>query len=346
MAIALACALHASAAPAQPVMPRITEQQSSTTQFLQAVHAVSSSVVWVAGYGGVVLRTIDGGATWERRMTPTGDSLQFRDVHALDADRAWILSIGNGSSSRIYHTSDGGSSWVLQFVNRDTAAFYDCLSFGSPESGVAFADASSGRTNILRTMNGGATWELVPAANVPAPLPGEGAFAASGQCVAHDGNGGAYVATGSPGARLFRSPDAGTHWTPLETPFVRGSAAGLTGIAFNGDRGIAVAADIGRLRTDTSSNVVGITTNGGNTWTMGSRPPLPGALAGVAWVAGAGRDVVVTAGYGGAFYSTTAGNDWSLITDLVTAGVSAYDRTVWIGGANGRIWRLDFPAPE
>ncbi|HEY0929006.1 MAG TPA: hypothetical protein VGE27_03720 [Gemmatimonas sp.] len=336
--------LASARANAQGTAPRITEQQSGVTQLIQAVHATSANVVWASGPGGVVLRTLDGGTTWQRRMTPAGDSLQFRDVHAINADTAWVLSIGNGTASRIYRTSDGGSTWALQFINRDSAAFYDCLSFGNSREGLVFGDATAGRTHILRTTNGGGTWTLLPESVVPAPLPSEGAFAASGLCVAHANARTAYVATGAPGARLFKSTNAGATWSVLETPFVRGTVAGLTGVSFIGDRGVAVAADINRLRTDTSTKVVGITTDGGRTWTLGNRPPLPGSLSGVSWVPGAGNNTIVAVSYGGAFYSTSAGREWTTFANVVTTGVSAIDRTVWVGGEKGRIWRLDFPA--
>jgi photosystem II stability/assembly factor-like uncharacterized protein len=329
-----------------PAAPRITEQQSGVTQLIQAVHATSANVVWASGPGGVVLRTLDGGTTWQRRLTPAGDSLQFRDVHALNADTAWVLSIGNGSASRIYRTSDGGSTWALQFINRDSAAFYDCLSFGTSKEGIVFGDAAAGRTHILRTTNGGGTWSLLSERAVPAPLPSEGAFAASGLCVTHGDARNAYIATGAPGARLLKSTDAGATWSALETPFVRGTVAGLTGLSFIGNRGVAVAADINRLRIDTSTKVVGTTTDGGRTWTLANRPPLPGSLSGVTWVPGAGTNTMVAVSYGGAFYSTTLGREWTTIANVVTTGVSAFDRTVWIGGEKGRIWRLDFAAPR
>lgn len=323
--------------------PRIAEQSSGVTPLLQAVHAASGAVVWASGHGGVVLRTVDGGTTWQRRLTPVGDSLEFRDVHALNADTAWILSAGTGAKSRIYRTTDGGASWSLQFLNPDTAAFYDCLSFGSRTEGVAFGDASQGRSNLLRTDDGGRSWHLLAPSAVPAPLPGEGAFAASGLCVGHGDASTVYVATGAPGARLFRSGDGGRTWTVATTPLTRGTAAGLTGLSFmDGRRGLVVAADIDRLRTDTSRAVVGLTSDGGRTWEVRTRPPLPGALAGVAWVPAVGRGVAVASGYGGAFFTVDEARSWTTITDQVTTGVSASGRTAWVVGAGGRIWRLDW----
>lgn len=339
---AVVTAAIAVSAGAQSV-PRITERPTGVTTLLQAVHAVNSEVVWAAGHRGTVLRSRDGGRTWERVETPAGDTLEYRDVHAVSVDTAWILSAGDGSKSRIYRTTDGGATWRLQFINPDPSAFYDCLSFGTSLQGVAYGDASHQRTNLLRTDDAGATWTLLAPAAVPSPLPGEGAFAASGRCVVHGNATTVYVATGAPGARLFRSRDAGRTWVVENTPFTRGTAAGLTGLSFvDGTRGIAVAADINKLRTDVSQAVVGVTTDGGRTWQLRTRPPLPGALAGVTWVPDAGPGVAVAVGFGGAFYSLDEGRSWTTITDQVTTGVDAFGRAVWIGGANGKLWRLDF----
>ena len=323
--------------------PRVTEQMSGTNQLIQSVHAVSDKIVWASGHGAVVLRTVDGGITWERKSVPGSDSLEFRDVHAIDADTAWILSAGSGTRSRIYRTNDGGESWELQFTNRDSSAFYDCLSMLDSRRGVAFSDASRGRTLILRTDNGGSDWTLLPATMVPAPLAAEGAFASSGQCVVSVGPSSFFIATGAPEARLFRSVDGGGKFVALGTPFVKGAVSGLTGLAFrNPSYGMAVGADINRLTTDTSSSVVGVTSDGGVTWTMRSRPPLPGALSGVAWVPRAGAETAVVVGFGGAFTTYDSGRSWKVISDALYTGVSASGKTAWIGGGGGKITRLDW----
>jgi photosystem II stability/assembly factor-like uncharacterized protein len=327
---------------AQPA-PVVTTQPTGVNALLQAMHAVNDSVVWAAGNNGVVLRTLDGGTTWTRLSAPAGDSLQYRDVHAFSRDSAVILAIGNGSASRIYQTTDGGATWALQFINRDTTAFYDCLSFGSRKQGIVFGDASEARTNMLRTDDGGKSWTLLAESSLPRALPNEGAFAASGQCVVHGDSATVYVATGAPGARLFRSRDAGRSWTVENTPFVRGIAAGLTGLSFTSAmRGLAVGADINKLRTDNSASVVGYTADGGRTWEMRRRPPLPGAIAGVTWVPGVGENVAVVSGYGGSSWSLDGGWNWTAIGPDVTAGLTTAGRRVWLGG-RGAVYRLEFP---
>ncbi|MBY0488758.1 MAG: hypothetical protein K2R93_02840 [Gemmatimonadaceae bacterium] len=337
--------LIVSAATANAQAPTVTTQPFGVNTIVQALHAVSDKVVWAAGNSGVVLRTADGGTTWTRLPAPGGDSLNYRDVHAASESEAWVLSIGNGSASRIYHTTDAGATWALQFINRDTTAFFDCLSMNGHGQGVVFGDASTTpdgrRTNILHTENAGQTWTLL--ATAPTPLQDEGAFAASGQCVVHGDSSTVYIATGAPGARLFRSRNGGKSWAVENTPFVRGTAAGLTGMAFQtATSGIVVGGDINKLRTDTSVAVVGVTTDGGRTWEMRKRPPVPGALAGIVWVPGAGSLTAVVSGYGGAAYTTDAGWTWSALNRELSAGVTSYGKSAWLGG-RGVVYRVDFP---
>src|SRR5690349_9691243 len=75
-------------------------QTSGVTVRLRGVSAVSSTVAWASGASGTVLRTVDGGRTWQQRPVPGADALDFRDVDALGDSTAVILSIGPGEASR------------------------------------------------------------------------------------------------------------------------------------------------------------------------------------------------------------------------------------------------------
>jgi peroxiredoxin len=99
----LLCIVFASVAQAQWV-----RQNVDTTAGLRGLSVVNEKIVWVSGTGGTVIRTIDGGKTWKVMTVPGAEKLDFRDVEAFDANNAYILSIGDGESSRIYKTVDGG----------------------------------------------------------------------------------------------------------------------------------------------------------------------------------------------------------------------------------------------
>lgn len=331
------------AAPLAAQAPTVTEQTSGTTALLQAISPVSEQVVWVSGHKGSVLRTLDGGASWESRPVAGAETLEFRDIHALSAELAWVLAAGPGEKSRIYHTTDGGAHWTLQFTNSDSTAFFDCFTFFDAKRGVAFSDASGGRTVMLRTEDGGARWALLPANSLPAPLPREGAFAASGGCLVHSGSADAWVATGSPEARLLHSSDRGLTWTPLATPFVKGDGAGMTATSWlDPKRGIGVAARISQMRTDTASAIVGVTDDGGVTWTMRTRPDIKGSIFGVAWVPGPDRVTAVAATLAGLLVTRDAAVTWTAATPHQYWSVGGIGRSAWGVGPGGRITKLQF----
>ncbi len=127
--------------------PHWTLQNSGVTARLRGVSAVSDRVAWASGSGSTVLRTADGGSTWQK-LTVTADPrdmVDFRDIDAIDAQTAYVLSIGNGSASRIYKTTDTGATWILQFKNNDPKAFFDAMSFWDADNGVVIGDSIDGR---------------------------------------------------------------------------------------------------------------------------------------------------------------------------------------------------------
>src|SRR3954452_4573623 len=95
-----------------PAVYRWEPQASGVTARLRGVSAVSDRVAWASGASGTILRTVDGGRTWQARGIPGTDSLDFRDVDAMDERTAYVLSIGFGEASRIYKTTDGGATWT------------------------------------------------------------------------------------------------------------------------------------------------------------------------------------------------------------------------------------------
>ena len=142
-------------------LPNWTMQTSGVTTRLRGVSAVSEKVAWASGAGSTVLRTSDGGATWQK-LNVTSDTLDFRDVDAIDAQTAYVLSIGNGPASRIYKTTDAGKTWTMQFKNEDPEGFLDAMSFWDANNGIVFGDSVDGQLYILTTTDGGRSWSRVP----------------------------------------------------------------------------------------------------------------------------------------------------------------------------------------
>lgn len=339
VAVAAACSGPGSAQTA-PFAAEV--QQSGTESLLQAVAPIDASQVWVSGHDGVVLRTVDGGATWIQIPTPAEDSLQYRDVHAFSREAAVILSAGTGPASRIYRTEDAGASWDLTYLMEHEEGFLDCMDFWD-ERGFAYGDAVDGVPFILLTADGGRSWSRPAAASLPAAMEGEGGFAASGTCARAGGSGQGWIATGASGAgRVLRTADHGASWTGSDVPVVRGDAAGLTTVSFRQDSkvGVAFGGDLANMDGVTENAVE--SQDGGASWDPLPPPPLRGPVYGSTFVSS--DSAVFVVGPAGANLSRDGGRSWIAIDTLSSWAVgSAGLDANWLVGPGGRILKVAIP---
>jgi photosystem II stability/assembly factor-like uncharacterized protein len=124
-------------------------------RFLDDLHG------WIGGWNDTtsfVVRTINGGATWERGYDKT---LDVNDLFFLDTMNGWSV----GENGKIYKTSDGGATWraVLQAPDPNSP------SSGSPLRRIRFTDQmhgcavgglGGGETKVW-TSDGGVSWNVV-----------------------------------------------------------------------------------------------------------------------------------------------------------------------------------------
>ena len=324
--------------------PMLDIQSSGTTALLQAVSAASDRVAWVSGQAATVLRTTDGGDRWEPVVVPgaAADSLQFRDVHAIDAKTAYLLAAGPGARSRIYKTTDGGATWERQFTNADSSAFYDCFAFWSASRGVVFSDAVDGRFIVRVTDDGGAHWRLVPAAALPPAQRGEGGFAASGTCVVALAGHRAWIGTGAADTtRVLATTDGGRSWWVAATPIAGGNFAGIAALAFRDSlHGMALGGMLGD--PNARSDNVAQSEDGGRSWRLAGRPTFSGAVYGAAVMPGRSGSLVAV-GPKGLDYSTDDGASWNGLDSLAYWSVGFGSGSVgWAVGPLGRIVRIRF----
>lgn len=326
----------------RPAGPHWEATDTGTTARLRGLSAVSDRVAWASGGDSTVVRTVDGGASWQR-VGPPVPGLALRDVEAFDAEHAVALAIGPGADSRVYRTDDGGTTWTETFRNDDERAFYDCMAFTDPEHGLALSDPVDGRFRILATSDGGRSWEVLPAAGMPPALDGEFAFAASGTCLVTADHGGdsVWFATGGGSAgRVFRSDDDGRTWQVTATPVPGGATAGIYSMAFHDPRhGLAVGGDF--TVPDSAPDGAAVSGDGGRTWTVASGQP--GAYrSGVAWAGGA--RIALAVGPTGSDVSWDAGATWQRFDDGSFDAVDcASGGACWASGERGRVavlrWR-------
>ena len=319
--------------------PHWTSQTSGVTARLRGVSAVSDKVAWASGAGGTVLRTADGGTTWQKLVVPDARRLDFRDIDAVSETTAYVLSIGSGRASRIYKTIDAGAHWDLQFTNDNPKAFFDAMAFWDARHGLVMGDSVDGQFDILVTRDGGTTWSRVPPEKLPPALPNEGAFAGSGTNIAVAGRQRAWIGTGaSTRCRVLRTKDGGTTWAIAETPVAASPSTGIFSVAFRDRRhGMAAGGDY-RKEKDAADNAA-VTADGGVTWT--AIKGLGGFRSAVAHVPGA-KASWIAVGPSGADITDDNGRTWRAISG---AGYHAFSfarggKTGWGVGERGSIGRL------
>lgn len=315
-------------------------QASGVTASLRGVCAVDASVVWASGAGGTVLRTVDGGATWRAAVVPGAADLDFRAIHALDRQTAWIMSSGPGSKSRIYKTGDGGARWSLLYTNPDAAGFFDALAFWDSRRAVVLGDPVNGQFVILTTRDAGQTWQR---SSLPPALKDEGAFAASNSCLTVRASREVWFGTGGPsGARVFHSTDGGAHWDVASTPVRHDSAsAGIFSLAFGDSlREVAVGGDYGKP-ADATANIA-VSSDGGRTWSAPAGAHPKGYRSAVAYLPF--RKLWIAVGTSGTDVSTDGGQKWiPFDRNSYNAIGAASDDAVWAVGPGGHIARLQWP---
>lgn len=155
-----------------------------------AVAFADARTGWVVG-GHMVLRTTDGGTTWQQQdLGPATGS--FHDVEAVDPNTAWVVSNAVERSkdttnpytmkpaleatATVYRTTDGGATWDRTRIATDESiadiefsdATHGWLAVDrqtKPEPGWEGRILGGGfvwpdRWRILRTTDGGATWDF------------------------------------------------------------------------------------------------------------------------------------------------------------------------------------------
>jgi len=322
-------------------VPRWTVQTSGVTHRLRGVSAVNEQVAWASGAGSTVLRTTDGGFTWQK-LNVTTETLDFRDIDVVDAQIAYAMSIGNGPASRIYKTIDAGKTWTLQFKNDDEKAFLDAMSFWDANHGIAFGDSVDKQFYILTTSDGGHTWSRVPPANLPPAQGNEGAFAASGTNIAVFGKSQAWIGTGAATkSRVLRTSDGGRTWQVAGTPLASGPSTGIFSIAFrDAKHGVIVGGDYTKEQ-DAVDNLA-VTSDGGATWTLVRG--LSGFRSVVAYVPGMKTPALIALGPSGGDYSLDDGRTWKPIDGpgFDTFSFARGKQIGWAAGAQGKIGKLTF----
>ncbi len=140
----------------------------------------------------LVMRTEDGGETWQRVAVPSRYELFHLDFDG--SSRVWVV----GDRGVILASTDGGSTWFKQESQTERALY----NIDFRDRNIGFAVGGGG--TILRTENGGDSWELVRTGFPATFIRVDFADDKNGWIVGHGGT-------------ILRSGDRGRTWVKQES---------------------------------------------------------------------------------------------------------------------------------
>jgi photosystem II stability/assembly factor-like uncharacterized protein len=206
---------------------------------LSNISIVDANVIWANAFDNTTpldrkydvkefTLSLDGGNTWASRSIDLGTDnalLGVSSITAISTTTAWVsVYPESGSFGGIWKTIDGGTNWTKQptaLFNTATsdpnisASYPNFVYFWDANNGVAQGDPDGNEFEIYTTVDGGATWIRVPAANIPdVDTSGLGEWGYFNMCSV-SGN---TVWFGSNKGRIFKSTDKGLTWTVNTVP--------------------------------------------------------------------------------------------------------------------------------
>lgn len=189
-----------------------------TSILFTAVSFADADNGWAVGHHGVIVRTTDGGSTWQRQL----DGFQF-----IELQQAYWSGVVEDLNAAIEASEDDAEiedlEWALdnaifQAENADFAAeegptkpFLDVIAIDKDTLLVAGAYGT-----LMRSTDGGANWQLLDAT-----VENPDGYHFNGLAQGSD-----YLFLAGEAGQIFRSADQGDSWEVLDSPYY-GSFFGL-----------------------------------------------------------------------------------------------------------------------
>lgn len=135
----------------------VSDAGSATTQDLNAIHGYDNNNLVAVGASNAVVRTSDGGVTWES-ITGPAVGVVLNAVWMLGTNE-WLVGAANG---KLYYTVDGGATWTEKTFPGSGAGQVRAIAFTTPSVGYMAHSTAAPAGRILRTVDGGYSWYVLP----------------------------------------------------------------------------------------------------------------------------------------------------------------------------------------
>lgn len=190
---------------------------SAVLKNVNLVHlsALNDLTVWAIGSANVIVKTTDGGTSWQQVPSPIqADSIELLSIYIHNKMDIWIC----GSPGIIYHSPDGGNAWTVIGSEILNGRFLQGIhAVGADKIYVAGSlGLNDSRRFLAGSSNGGQSWDSIHSPTTPMPHPWIGVTSYGKDNIVVYGGASYY----------YYSNDGGMDWTYDSVPGTGGGGTG------------------------------------------------------------------------------------------------------------------------
>jgi photosystem II stability/assembly factor-like uncharacterized protein len=250
---------------------------------ISSINIVDPNTVWALPVDGDDVRiqeftkTIDGGKTWiPGKIDISNPTYLINSIYPTSATTAFITAVSPNQdppyTTEIWKTTDGGKKWEKNNATgfKNEGSYVNGVHFFDANNGISFGDPTTIGTGkffeIYSTSNGGDTWKAIPAGPGIEAVADE--FAQVNQVSNTSAGDSFWIGTNK--GNILHTSDKGATWEKLKSPIktFTDEAIGSSSIRFS-DKSNGI---IWFYDSRNSNTTIYNTSNGGATWTTGTKP--------------------------------------------------------------------------
>jgi hypothetical protein len=136
----------------------VLDAGNATADNLMCVHGTSETFAIAGGQNGALIFTVDGDIWSASPSTPVGVGVTINTCWAKSSTEWWV----GCSNGRLYYTLNQGVTWTEKSFSGSGSGNVEDIVFSTDSVGFLAHTSTTPKGRLLRTIDGGYSWKLVP----------------------------------------------------------------------------------------------------------------------------------------------------------------------------------------
>ncbi|MCJ7742116.1 MAG: hypothetical protein MUO95_05445 [Methanoregula sp.] len=136
----------------------VLDAGAATVEDLFAVHGISNEFAVAVGENGIIIFTTDGSLWTLSPTSPVGIGIALNTVW-VKSETEWFVGTSNGN---LYYTLNQGVTWTTKAFSGSGTGSVESVVFPTKSVGFLAHTTAATKGRILRSIDGGNSWKLLP----------------------------------------------------------------------------------------------------------------------------------------------------------------------------------------